>query len=99
MTPAEDLARIDSVIDNTHCRAADSLTIGRRTVKALVADSRALRDLVEELPKCADPMCLRKATHAYGFMLGSGRGPSCDDDARDWQEQLPTAPVTRRLGL
>lgn len=52
MTDPQDLARIDSVIDNAHCVAADSLTIGRATVKALVADAKALRELVALLPKC-----------------------------------------------
>lgn len=76
MTPLEELARIESVIDSTH--VADSLTIGRDTVKRLVADSRELHASTNlELRKVlgAAREVVRRLYHKHADRDGKPFGP------------------------
>lgn len=95
MTDPSVLARIDSVIDNAHCVAADSLTLRRATVKSLLADSRALRELVEALPKCGRGFhCQVVATYIDERCCPVW---GCDAHHREGDRELETASIIRKL--
>ena len=104
MTPLETLDR--AYLELLSKLEGETVELTVPTARSLIADSRALRELVEALPKCmGDDPCESVATLVWRFGDGSVDEFYCDRHGPLWQLELgskaeiSTAAITRRLGL
>jgi hypothetical protein len=92
VTPEETLQFYERALAN----GTRPVSVSGAHLAALLAESRALRELVEALPKCGRGFdCVRVATY-----IDERCSPvwGCDAHHREGDRELPTAAVTRRLG-